>query len=223
MSATRASTAVRREEIIAAAVKLWARDGYHATSVAELCEATGLGKGALYHHIGSKEEVLYEIHNRFVDPMLELGADVLASQATAREKLRRIGDELLALIARYQDYVTVFYREVNSLSGDRLDEVRTKRREFEGMVDKVIAEGVASGEFHELPVHLTTLAFLGMYNYTYAWYNPNGRMQTDEIARYFGRIFLDGLSSQHPPASQTSDSTPARPASGARGGRQPRE
>jgi AcrR family transcriptional regulator len=200
MTGVRATSAVRREEIIAAAVKLWARHGYHATSVTDLCEATGLGKGALYHHIGSKEEVLFEIHTRFVDPMLEIGREVLVSDLSARQKLERIGEELLELIARYQDYVTVFYREFNSLSKDRLQSVRAKRREFEQIIDKIIAEGVAAGEFRDLPVHLTTLAFLGMHNYTYAWFQPTGQMSSEVIARYFGTVFLDGLSVSPRPA-----------------------
>jgi AcrR family transcriptional regulator len=190
---TRLPSAERREEIIAAAVKLWASRGYHATSVSDLCDATGIGKGALYHHIGSKEEILYEIHTRFADPILEFGKTVLASDATASEKLTRIGRGLLSLIHQYQDYVTIFYREVGSLSEELFQNVRVKRREFERVIDRIIEDGIASGEFRPLPVHLTTLAFLGMHNYSYAWYQPHGALSDEEIAKHFADIFLSGL------------------------------
>src|SRR4051794_2246394 len=119
MTRTRLSSAERREEIIESAVRLWAVRGYHATSVSDLCDETGIGKGALYHHIGSKEEILYEIHTRFADPILAFGKAVLETEASPSEKLVRISRELFNLIAEYRDYVAVFYREVNALSPER--------------------------------------------------------------------------------------------------------
>ena len=52
----------RRHEIVDVSAKVFAERGYHATSTTELCEANGIGKGALYYYIGSKEELLAAIH-----------------------------------------------------------------------------------------------------------------------------------------------------------------
>ena len=51
--------------------------GYHATGINELCTANELGKGALYHYIGSKEALLAAIHDRVMDEVM-LGADRVA-------------------------------------------------------------------------------------------------------------------------------------------------
>lgn len=51
----------RRHEIVDASAKVFAERGFHATSTTELCEANGIGKGALYYYIGSKEELLAAI------------------------------------------------------------------------------------------------------------------------------------------------------------------
>ncbi len=67
-AATRSSTPRRRSS---------PRRGYHATGIAELCEVNGLGKGALYHYIGSKEELLAAIHDRVMDEVM-VGADRVA-------------------------------------------------------------------------------------------------------------------------------------------------
>src|SRR6266496_1484504 len=48
----------RRHEIVDVSAKVFAERGYHATSTTELCEANGIGKGALYYYIGSKEQLL---------------------------------------------------------------------------------------------------------------------------------------------------------------------
>ena len=57
----------RRDAIVDTSAKLFARRGYHATGLTELCEANGLGKGTLYHYIGSKERLLVAIHDRVMD------------------------------------------------------------------------------------------------------------------------------------------------------------
>ena len=64
----------RRQAIIDTSAPLFARNGYHATGITELCDANDLGKGALYHYIGSKEELLAAIHDRVMDEVM-LGAE----------------------------------------------------------------------------------------------------------------------------------------------------
>ena len=67
----------RRDVIIDTSAPVFARRGYHATGIAELCEVNGLGKGAFYHYIESKEELLAAIHDRVMDEVM-LGADRVA-------------------------------------------------------------------------------------------------------------------------------------------------
>ena len=68
---------VRRQAIIDTSARVFARRGYHATGIMELCAANDLGKGALYHYIGSKEELLAAIHDRVMDEVM-VGADRVA-------------------------------------------------------------------------------------------------------------------------------------------------
>ncbi len=79
--------AARREAIIDTSARLFAANGYHATGINELCEANELGKGALYHYIGSKEELLASIHDRVMDEVMR-GADRVADAgATPPDRL----------------------------------------------------------------------------------------------------------------------------------------
>src|SRR6187200_3638075 len=72
-----AKAEARRELIIDTSARVFARRGYHATGIAELCTVNGLGKGAFYHYIGSKEELLAAIHDRVMDEVLA-GAERVA-------------------------------------------------------------------------------------------------------------------------------------------------
>ncbi len=195
MSTTRQwrRTEIRREEIISAAVKLWSERGYDTTSVADLCALTGIGKGSIYHHISSKEEILFEIHNRFVDPMLAFARETLAADRPASEALRAVSGEMLRIIAGYRAHCEIAMRDMKSLGPAHLKQVRRKRREFEAIVSELIQRGIDSGEFKDEPVQDTTMAFLGMHNYAYTWFRAKMDRTPEEISERFCAIFLEGL------------------------------
>jgi TetR/AcrR family transcriptional regulator, cholesterol catabolism regulator len=185
----------RSEEIIDAAVRLWARRGYDATGIADVCAEAKIGKGALYHHVNSKEDILFEIHNRFVDPMLEYGRALLSSEMAPGEALTALGHRQIATIAQNRDECAIFIREYIALSDERFRTVRAKRREFSGIVSDLISRGIAAGEFDDVPVDLATHAFLALHNHVYAWLRSDGTLTPAEVADVFDRIFLKGIKS----------------------------
>jgi TetR/AcrR family transcriptional regulator, cholesterol catabolism regulator len=185
----------RREAIVDTSAVLFARRGYHATGIAELCAANDLGKGALYHYIGSKEELLAAIHDRVMDEVM-LGADrALDAGGSPSKQLAMLGDELLDVIARYPDHVWVFLHEFPALTGERAEQFRVRRREYERRVETVLQAGIDSGDFRDLDPRLTTLAWLGMHNYTYLWLKPGGPLSARDVAEQFGDLFIRGIAS----------------------------
>ena len=186
----------RREAIIDTSARLFARRGYHATGITELCEANELGKGALYHYIGSKEELLAAIHDRVMDEVMT-GADRVAEVGgTPSAQLAMLGDELLDVIHRYPDHVWVFLHEFPALTGARAEQFRVRRREYERRVEAVVLAGVEAGEFRDVDPWLTARAWLGMHNYTYLWLKAGGRVSAREVARQFSEIFIRGIAAE---------------------------
>jgi AcrR family transcriptional regulator len=191
----------RRQAIVDTSAQVFARQGYHATGLTELCAANGLGKGALYHYIGSKEELLAAIHDRVMDEVM-LGPDRVAEAGgTASEQLAMLGDELLGIIQRYPAHVWVFLPEFPALPGERAERFRVRRREYERRVEEVLRAGMDSGEFRELDARLTTLAWLGMHNYTYLWLKADGHLTARDVATPFAEIFIRGLANPDGPRS----------------------
>jgi TetR/AcrR family transcriptional regulator, cholesterol catabolism regulator len=188
----------RREAIIDTSVRLFARNGYHATGLTELCDANELGKGALYHYIGSKEQLLAAIHDRVMDEVM-LGADRVAEAGgSPSAQLTGLGAELLDVIHRYPDDVWVFLHEFPALTGERATQFRERRAAYEERVEAVLRAGVESGEFRPLDPWLTARAWLGMHNYTYLWLQPGGRLSARAVAEPFADIFMRGIG--HPTA-----------------------
>ena len=183
----------RRDAIVDTSATVFARSGYHATGIAELCEVNGFGKGAFYYYIGSKEELLAAIHDRVMDEVM-LGADrVAAAGGAPSAQLAMLGDELLDVIHRYPDHVCVFLHEFPALTAERADQFRKRRRKYEQRVEAVLQAGIDAGEFRAVDPRLTALAWLGMHNYTYLWLKAGGRVSARDVAKPFAEIFIRGI------------------------------
>jgi TetR/AcrR family transcriptional regulator, cholesterol catabolism regulator len=183
----------RRDAIVDTSAQVFAQQGYHATGIVELCEVNGLGKGAFYHYIGSKEELLAAIHDRVMDEVM-IGAERVAeSDGSPAAQLAMLGDELLDVIHRYPDHVWVFLHEFPALTAERAETFRVRRREYERRVEGVLQAGVDAGEFRDVDPRLTALAWLGMHNYTYLWLKVDGHLTARDVAKPFAEIFIRGI------------------------------
>lgn len=193
---SRARFEKRQQEIVDIAAGLFAERGYHATTVDDLTAATGLQRGGLYHYIGSKEALLFGIHERFIKPLLEAAREIERQEPDPEERVRALARALMRDIAEYQPRVTVFLQEwriIRSVDTTRAAELVDARRAFEAVVDRALADGIASGAFAIANPRLAKLAFLGMFNYSYQWYRGDGGVGPDEVADAFCDIFLPGI------------------------------
>src|SRR5918911_3242957 len=119
--------AARREELTRTAARLFAERGYHATSLADLAEALGMQKASLYHHIGSKEDLLWDVAHAGA-ASFHAALDDLPERASAPEKIRLALRAHLRVVAEQLDAATVFTREWRSLEGERRDRFVAERR-----------------------------------------------------------------------------------------------
>ena len=192
----------RLHAIVDTSAAVFARRGYHATGIAELCVANDLGKGALYHYIGSKEALLAAIHDRVMDEVIASTERVAAAGGSPTKQLTMLGDQLLDVIARYPDHVWVFLHEFPALTGERAEQFRERRRVFERAVETILQAGIDSGEFREIDPRLTALAWLGMHNYTYLWLKPDGPLSAHDVAQRFADIFVAGIANPKKPRAR---------------------
>jgi len=182
-----------REDIIRAATRVFSDRGYHAASMAEIAEEVGIRKPSLYHHVRKKEDLLFLIHERMVDELIEQTMPVFNSSMTPAEKVRGALTIAMRFVARHRDGVTVFLTEQRAMSGERWSELVVKRDFYEQMVHRIIAEGTASGAFVDVPPKIAAKAILAMANWGYEWFQADGPLSADEVADTFAAIALKGL------------------------------
>jgi TetR/AcrR family transcriptional regulator, cholesterol catabolism regulator len=198
-----------RERILAEAARLFAEKGYHATGVAELSSAVGLGAGALYHHIGSKEEVLVAICRPHILQVLEVGERLLTAETGTKDKLRLLAREHMRMVAERTVELRVTLREINSFTGPRREEMQQLRDRTEAVWEQITEQGRRSGELAALDP-LFVKAALGALNYAVLWYHPTGPLTPDEVADRIMDMMLSGGVDQSPEKRAGRFSTKAR-------------
>lgn len=184
----------RRWELADIAARVFAERGYHDTSVAELVKATGLQRGGLYYYISSKQELLVLIHHRFMEPLLKESYMVLDAGKPPEQTIRMLAHVLLGSVDYYRAHVTVFLREWRNIRpAPEWDEIITVRKEYENLILRELQKGKEAGVFSISDEKMTLMSFLGMINYTYQWFDPEGRVSVEDLADQMSSIFLYGI------------------------------
>jgi AcrR family transcriptional regulator len=174
----------RQQEVVTTAAALFARRGFQATSMAELSAATGLRSGGLYHYIGSKQALLFQIFQQLMDPLLERAAAIDASSDDPEAKLRALVRAWVEHVAAHLDHMAVFAQERHAIEHEpEWEDVRASRDAFEAILaGRLAALGLTD--------RLTLLALLGMVNHTATWLRPGGRLTPAEIADGYCDLLL---------------------------------
>lgn len=184
----------RRWELADIAARVFAERGYHDASISELVKATGLQRGGLYYYISSKQELLVLIHQRFMEPLLKQSYMVLDAGKPPEETMRMLAHVLLGSVDRYRNHVTVFLREWRNIRpAPEWDEIINVRKEYENLILRELQKGNEAGVFFISDEKMTLMSLLGMINYTYQWFDPDGRVSVEDLADQMSSIFLYGI------------------------------
>ena len=150
----------KRKQILAAAVRVFARKGYHDCRVGDITEEAGVAHGLLYHYFTSKEEVLEAVFRDAWTEVLDAFRAVEASDETPREQLDHVAAILLGSWRRDPDLVRVLVREIG-----RSPQVQRKVAElaqaFEA-IERIVARGQQEGVFRsDIDARLLSWIFYG--------------------------------------------------------------
>jgi TetR/AcrR family fatty acid metabolism transcriptional regulator len=147
MSSTRAKAVPdRRRAILDAAVRVFARQGFHACRVSDIADEAGVAYGLLYHYFPSKEEVLNTLFLERWGVMLEMIREVDRKPVPVREKLGVIASFIIDSYRHDPDLMKVIIVEVtraaNSFGQTHLGQIREAYRLIGEIVTKAQQEGI---------------------------------------------------------------------------------
>jgi AcrR family transcriptional regulator len=183
----------REDQLLEAATRLFKQKGYHNTSMQDIADALGVQKGSLYYYIDSKEELLRQLLERAT---LFLGAqidEIYAADLSPTEKLKRALENHAETMMTNLDLVAVYLNEYRNLPPARLQEALAVRKHYEQVLMQILSDGIEFGEFRPVNVRMVVYGLLGMLNWTYQWFSPEGVFTAREIAVILTDLALNGL------------------------------
>jgi len=184
----------RQAQIFETAARIFCEKGFDKASMGDISAATGLTKAGLYHHIRSKEQLLYEIMSYGMDLFEQ---NVLNRVMAIEDPLERIratlrGHVLLVTRDRPKE-ITVILHESNALRGRYRDRINARKKRYVKFLEKTFRELARSGAARRVDPSVATFAMLGMINWIYQWYRPGGRLDENVLADTLADLFLGGL------------------------------
>lgn len=199
-------TALAREEILTAAAEIFMDLGYKATSVEAIAERLGATKGLIYYHFSSKAEIFFEIQRLSLNQLMALITPLAESPGRPAERLEAMARAHLSMMMGKMaiQKVNVQGLEKYFLRADfryarEVAEINRRRDEYEDLFADVIAEGIRSGDFVDLPPRLLTKPFFGILNWVLVWYRSprienaaNTTFISDALVDYAMRGILRG-------------------------------
>jgi AcrR family transcriptional regulator len=185
-----------QNRVVAAALELFEQQGYVATSIRQIAAAANLAKGTVYHHYATKADILYEIHNIFMETLEEGMERIEGSDEPAVDRLRMIIHELWRVMTSHRPHVQVFFEDWRYLDAEHIAGLRKRRDGYYHFVRETVAEALAAKRVTVSEEHtdVLTLAVFGMCNWGYQWFDPKGALKAEEIAEDYADLVIDAFS-----------------------------
>jgi len=185
----------RRTELLAIAAQLFATRGYSQTTVRDIADEAGILSGSLYHHFDSKEAMLGEILQGFLEGLYAQYAEVVAQDVSAREKFDGLVRSSFRTMHEQQHAVALYQNEYAVMANlPGFDFVTRTSRSIERVWLEVLEAGKQSGDFRpELEMKIVYRLLRDAMWSTVRWYNPRGKLRHDKLAEQYLGLVHDGL------------------------------
>ena len=193
MARPRAPTFDRqRSAILEAAAALFAAQGFHHASMAELAAACGVSKPLLYHYYRDKAHILFDIADTYMDKLGAIVAGVEAQRLAPEARLRELIRLFMAEYQHSQAQHMVLVQDVKFLAAPEREHVLDKERAVVDAFARAIAALKPRLSRRNLRVPLAMLLF-GMINWSFTWLRADGPLSYDDMAAVAAEVFLHGV------------------------------
>jgi len=184
-----------RQEILRTAARLFQQRGYDATSMNDVAAALKLSKGGLYHHFQSKDEILFEIMNHAMEITQERVINAVSGIADPEQRLRALIRRHIEVVLSPRDReITVMLHENHPLPPSLRKRINARKKDYVHFLENLIAEVQKSRRASgRVSPRAAAFALLGMINWIYQWYKPEGELQTENLVPQFTDLVFGGL------------------------------
>ena len=186
----------KRESILRAATRVFARNGYFNSKVADIARAAGVADGTVYLYFKSKEEILHSIFDQNMAEALAADRKLIGKLRDPREKLRRIATLHLERLGADRDLAVVFQVELRGSTKFMEEFSAAGFAEYLGLLRAIFEEGQRTGVFRkELNAKVAAKIFFGALDEMATnWIISKRSYKLEPMADVVMDVFLNGVS-----------------------------
>jgi AcrR family transcriptional regulator len=188
-----------RQEILRTAARLFQQRGYDATSMNDVAAALKLSKGGLYHHFQSKDEILFEIMNHAMEITEERVLNPVRGVPDPEQRLRALIRLHIEVVLSPRDReITVMLHENHPLPPSLRKRINARKKDYVHFLENLMGE-VQNKSRHahhtkaKVSPRAAAFALLGMINWIYQWYKPEGDLQAQNLIPQFTELIFGGI------------------------------
>jgi AcrR family transcriptional regulator len=184
----------RLEHLLREAARVFAEQGYHATSMRDLSKATGMSLAGMYYYVHCKDELLFRIQERCFTDVLQGARDAVQQGSDPGDRIERLIGHHVTFFAENMSEMKVLSHEAVSLTPERQAAIDRIKREYVDLLEHLIGDAQPSGS--NVDERIAAYALFGMMNWIYTWYHPKGEIPPARLADQFASIFLNGIATE---------------------------
>lgn len=178
----------RRDAIVAAAARLYARRGFQGASVADLAKACDTSKSLIYHYFPAKDDILHAVMAEHLDALVVAAEAARSGGGPPEEQLRALTISFMRHYVGAQDRHKVLLNELDNLPAAAREDVVAKQRRVIQLTEAIIADLAPGGD-----ARVSAMLFFGMINWTHTWFDPAGPVMPEMLALRVVDLMLRGV------------------------------
>ena len=180
----------KKNQVLNEAAALFYSEGYHATTLSAIADRLGVTKPFIYYHFENKAEILAELCRPVIKQVNRTLDDAINAEGSAATRLYQAIVSITEATLQNQRITTIYFREEKNFTPEAITELNQMRKSFDNKLRILLDEGIDKGEFHITDSRFCAQAISGMINWSFRWFNPEGRLTMLEASHQMAQLAL---------------------------------
>lgn len=185
-----------KKKILETARSLFAENGYHETSMATIARETGIGKGTLYWHFNSKEDLFKELIMDEGQALFEKTRALAEGEKSVEESIFSYIKLKVDFFEGHRDLARIVINNSNLISQEIRDKVLAKRKEMIENLSKIVERGIEEGIFRDTNPRDTAIAIMHITNSANSFFIFEGSRSRKEKVKFLYDFIMHGILKQ---------------------------
>ena len=183
----------RKTEIVTRSATLFKDKGYSAVTMRDIAQSLDIKAASLYNHITSKQEILSLVVLGIAEEYTSTIEQIVASQATAVEKLKQVIALHIDITVRNPDGLASLNNDWMHLPNQDLARFLSMRESYENHFRAIVNQGIADGELKAYNAEVVIFSMLSTLRTLYLWYGKKADFTAEILHRDLPGVLLRGL------------------------------